>query len=104
RQGVLLLNTILTVEEGRPLSHKHLGWTVLTDQIIEELARQKDHLVFLLWGAQAQTKIPLISKNHLILSAAHPSPLSAYRGFFGCRHFSRTNNYLQSNGLDPIDW
>jgi uracil-DNA glycosylase len=104
-QGVLLLNTLLTVEEGKPLSHRKLGWETLTDQIVRELARQREHLVFMLWGAHAQSKRPLIPENrHLVLIAAHPSPLSAYRGFFGCRHFTLANDYLSSNGIPPIRW
>lgn len=104
-QGVLLLNTALTVEKGKPGSHKTLGWEALTDQIIHELSMQHSHLVFILWGAHAQSKLPLIdTTRHLILTAPHPSPLSAYRGFFGCRHFSKANAYLEKQGLKPIEW
>lgn len=105
RQGVLLLNATLTVEAGRPGSHAALGWSDLTDQIIRELSVKNRHRVFLLWGNHAQAKLPLIEENsHLILTAPHPSPLSAYRGFFGCRHFSQTNAFLEKHGQRPIDW
>ncbi len=105
RQGVLLLNTILTVEAGKPLSHQNLGWQELTNQIIETLSRTREHLIFMLWGANARSRSPLIdSGKHLILEAPHPSPLSAYRGFFGCRHFSTANQYLKKQGNKPIEW
>jgi len=105
RQGVLLLNSALTVEAGCAGSHRNLGWEKLTDQLIEQLSRQRKNLVFLLWGASARAKVPLIDlQRHLILEAPHPSPLSAYRGFFGCRHFSQTNEHLQRCGLPPIAW
>jgi len=105
RQGVLLLNSILTVEGGCAGSHRDLGWERLTDQFIEQLSRQRENLVFLLWGASARAKVPLIDpQRHLILEAPHPSPLSAYRGFFGCRHFSQTNEHLRRYGLPPIEW
>lgn len=104
-QGVLLLNTSLTVEEKKPGSHKNIGWAKLTDQIIEELSRQRETIVFLLWGNHAASKINLIDpKKHLILEAPHPSPLSAYRGFFGCRHFSKTNVFLKKNSISEIRW
>ena len=104
-QGVLLLNTILTVEAGDAGSHADLGWQQLTDAIIHALAHQRKHLVFLLWGKKAQAKRPLIDGNqHLILEAPHPSPLSAWRGFFGCGHFSATNVYLLKHGKTPIVW
>ena len=104
-QGVLLLNTLLSVEENKALSHKGIGWETLTGQIITELSQQKDHLVFLLWGSKAQSHTALIHQDrHLILSAVHPSPLSAYRGFFGCRHFSKTNTSLVDHGSQPIVW
>lgn len=105
-QGVLLLNATLTVRANQPLSHHNRGWEVFTDTIISKISQAKNNLVFLLWGSNAQKKIPLITtnKNHLILKAPHPSPLSAYNGFFGCRHFSQTNIFLLANGLDPIDW
>lgn len=105
KQGVLLLNASLTVAEGKPGSHASMGWADVTDQIIRELSFRCRHLVFLLWGSHAQAKAPLISKgDHLILSAPHPSPLSAYRGFFGCRHFSKANAFLAEHGYDPIAW
>jgi uracil-DNA glycosylase len=104
-QGVLLLNTILTVQDGDAGSHTDLGWQKLTDAIIQALADQREHLVFLLWGKKAQAKRSLIAENqHLILEAPHPSPLSAWRGFFGCRHFSAANAYLQEHGKTPIVW
>jgi uracil-DNA glycosylase len=104
-QGVLLLNRILTVEQGRPLSHSKLGWEEFTTNIIKIINKYCNNLVFLLWGTNAKQVIPYIDKNkHLILTAAHPSPLSATRGFFGCKHFSKTNIYLQEHGKSPIDW
>ncbi len=104
-QGVLLLNASLTVEAGQAGSHKKLGWVRLTDQIIETLSQKRDHLVFMLWGRHAQSKKPLIDADkHLVLECAHPSPLSARRGFFGCRHFSQANAYLASHGGRPIAW
>jgi uracil-DNA glycosylase len=104
-QGVLLLNTLLTVEAGQPMSHKDMGWEALTCQVIAELSSQREHLVFLLWGSKAQDFSNVIAKDsHLILTAAHPSPLSAYRGFFGCRHFSKANAYLKMHGINPIRW
>jgi len=105
RQGVLLLNAALTVEANRAGSHQTLGWHKVTDALIEALSEKLSHIVFMLWGAHAQTKSTLIDpKRHCLLQSVHPSPLSAYRGFFGCRHFSRANAYLQANGRDPIDW
>ena len=105
KQGVLLLNATLSVSASKPKSHSELGWQKLTDQIIEQLSRKREHLVFILWGNDARKKKKLInSEKHLILEAAHPSPLSAYRGFFGCRHFSKTNSYLKQHGLTPIYW
>lgn len=105
RQGVLLLNSVLTVEHKRAASHQGRGWEQFTDRIIRELNEQRDHLVFLLWGAYAQKKGVIIDqKRHLAIKSAHPSPLSAYRGFFGSRPFSKTNEYLNANGLTPIDW
>lgn len=104
-QGVLLLNAILTVERGKPGSHKDLGWSALTDQVIECLGRDRDHLVYMLWGSFARSKLPLLDPvRHLILEAPHPSPLSAYRGFFGCRHFSTANHYLARHEREPIRW
>jgi len=104
-QGVLLLNTILTVEAHKPGSHKKLGWQALTDAIIEGLSQQRAHLVFMLWGAHAQSKQPRIdTTQHLVLTAPHPSPLSAYRGFMGCGHFSKANAYLKQHQGRPIQW
>lgn len=105
KQGVLLLNTSLTVREGQANSHSGKGWEILTDAIIKKLNDRKQPIVFLLWGANARRKAAFITnKNHLVLSAAHPSPLSAYNGFFGCKHFSKTNEFLIKNGIEPIDW
>ncbi len=104
-QGVLLLNASLTVEAGSAGSHSELGWAALTDAIIAQLSADRDHLVFMLWGRFAQSKRSLIDAHrHLILEAPHPSPLSAYRGFFGCRHFSRANAYLVRYGRVEIEW
>ncbi len=104
-QGVLLLNTALTVEEGKPGSHSHFGWELFTDAVIEMLSSNKEHLVFILWGAHAQSKTRLIDgTKHLILTAPHPSPLAAYRGFFGSKPFSKTNHYLKQHGLTEIQW
>lgn len=105
RQGVLLLNTTLTVRQGTPQSHKGQGWEILTDKIISLLNQKEEPVVFLLWGANAWAKKALIkSPKHLVLECAHPSPLSAYRGFFGCGHFKKANAYLEKHGLSPIDW
>lgn len=105
RQGVLLLNSVLTVEHKQPASHQKQGWETFTDRAIHELNNRCEHLVFLLWGSYAQRKGAFIDRErHLVLSAAHPSPLAAYRGFFGCRHFSQTNRYLEQHGQPPIDW
>ncbi len=104
-QGVLLLNTVLTVRAGASLSHRGKGWERFTDRTITELSQQRDGLVFLLWGQNAQARESLIDPvRHTILKAPHPSPLSAYTGFFGCRHFSRTNEILARRGLTPINW
>lgn len=104
-QGVLLLNTVLTVRAGEPNSHKTLGWTRFTDRIISLLNERPQPMVFLLWGKNALDKKTLITQSrHLILESVHPSPLSAYRGFLGCRHFSKTNRFLTENGMAPIDW
>ncbi|WP_105187816.1 uracil-DNA glycosylase [Pseudoalteromonas sp. T1lg48] len=104
-QGVLLLNTVLTVEQGQAHSHKHLGWEHFTDQVIAALNEQGEGIVFLLWGAHAQKKGKHIDTNkHFVLKAPHPSPLSAHRGFFGCRHFSKANSLLVEQGKKPIDW
>lgn len=105
RQGVLLLNTVLTVREGQPTSHKDIGWEQVTDRIIAELNNKQTPVVFLLWGAHAQRKGQLIQNPiHYKLQTVHPSPLSASRGFFGCRHFSQTNAILQQHGMTPIEW
>ena len=104
-QGVLLLNTVLTVRAGAAHSHATFGWEVFTDEVIRQLDKECEHLVFMLWGSHAQKKGAFIDrKRHLVLTAPHPSPLSAYRGFFGCKHFSQANAYLQAHGLEPIDW
>lgn len=105
QRGVLLLNSVLTVEAGRPGSHQGKGWEGFTDRIIDELNRAREGLVFLLWGSYAQAKGRLIDRaRHHVLSAPHPSPLSAHRGFMGCAHFSATNAWLQDRGSIPIDW
>lgn len=105
RQGVLLLNTTLTVEAHKPGSHQNQGWQTFTDAVISEISNNKTNVVFLLWGAHAQKKQSLIDANrHLILTSPHPSPYSADRGFFGNKHFSKTNNYLKTHQLAPIDW
>ena len=104
-QGVLLLNTVLTVEQGQAHSHKHLGWEKFTDKVIDEINQHREGVVFLLWGAHAQKKGKSIDKvRHHVLHAPHPSPLSAHRGFFGCQHFSKTNDLLTSLGKTPINW
>ena len=105
-QGVLLLNSVLTVEAGQPTSHQKQGWEDFTDHVIDVLNQQREHIVFILWGAYAQRKGQRIDPNkHLILKAAHPSPLAANRGgFFGCKVFSKSNNYLKQNGIERIDW
>ena len=104
-QGVLLLNTTLTVAAGRAASHQGLGWETFTDAIIEVVNHHCEHVVFLLWGTPARRKASMIDRSrHLILEAPHPSPLSAHRGFFGCRHFSQTNDYLVRWGKAPILW
>lgn len=105
QQGVLLLNATLTVEAHKAGSHQNKGWEVFTDAAIQALAQQKQHIVYLLWGNYAQRKAAFVpSQNNLILKAAHPSPLSAYNGFFGCKHFSKTNSYLIQHSLPPIQW
>ncbi|HEY8389402.1 MAG TPA: uracil-DNA glycosylase [Clostridia bacterium] len=104
-QGVLLLNTVLTVRAGMANSHKNIGWEIFTDYVIKTINDQKQNVVFLLWGNNAKSKKPLIDGNkHLILEAAHPSPLSAFAGFFGCCHFSKTNQYLSEHNIEPINW
>lgn len=105
RQGVLLLNSSLTVVAHRPASHSAIGWDVVTSEAIRQLSARREHLVFLLWGSHAIAKAQLIdSSRHLVLTAPHPSPLSAHRGFFGCRHFSKANQYLTSHHITPIQW
>ena len=104
RQGVLLLNTVLTVREGEANSHRKRGWENFTDCVIKTLSQREQPVVFLLWGKPAQSKASLIADRHIILSAPHPSPLSAYRGFFGSRPFSKTNMALAKIGQSPIDW
>ena len=105
KQGILLLNTVLTVREHLANSHKDKGWEILTDNIIEEINKKEEPVVFILWGKNASEKKKLINNpKHLILSSVHPSPLSAYRGFFGSKPFSKTNNILIKNGIKPIDW
>lgn len=103
-QGVLLLNTVLTVRRGQANSHKDKGWERITRRIIELVGKREKPAVFLLWGSYAQSFSDLIGSQHLILKAPHPSPLSAYRGFFGCKHFSKCNDFLIRNGEQPIDW
>lgn len=103
--GVLLMNAVLTVREGQANSHKGMGWEIFTDRVIELLNDRDKPIVFLLWGGNAKQKMRLITNpKHLILQAAHPSPLSAYNGFFGCRHFSKANEFLTANGMEPVDW
>ncbi len=105
KQGVLLLNTVLTVRRGIANSHKGKGWEIFTDRIVQEVNRLAPPSVFLLWGANARAKAQLVTNpKHLVLSCAHPSPLSAYNGFFGCKHFSKANAFLKQNGRDEINW
>ena len=105
QQGVLLLNTVLTVRAHESNSHKGKGWEYFTDAIIRAVNEQDRPIVYMLWGSHAQQKIPMLNNpKHLILKAPHPSPLSAHRGFFGCRHFSQANAFLEKNGIEPIDW
>ena len=104
-QGVMLLNATLTVQEHRAGSHQNRGWETFTDAVIRTLAQEKEHLVFILWGSYAQKKGAFIDQSrHLVLTSAHPSPLSAHRGFFGNKHFSRANTYLKEHGISPIVW
>ncbi len=104
-QGVLLLNAVLSVEQGQAGSHQNKGWEPFTDRVIEAVSRQCDHVVFMLWGAHAQKKGQAVdTSKHLILKAPHPSPLSAHRGFLDCRHFSKANAWLEAHGQSPIDW
>ena len=105
KQGVLMLNTVLTVRAHQAFSHQGQGWDQFTDAIIHAVNEQDRPIVYMLWGKPAQSKISMLNNpRHLILKAPHPSPLSAYRGFFGCRHFSKANDFLKENGADPIDW
>lgn len=104
-QGVFLLNATLTVRAYQAGSHQKKGWEEFTDEVIRTVSDTREHVVFLLWGSYAQKKTVLIdTKKHLVLKAPHPSPLSSYRGFFGCRHFSKANEYLEAKGLEPINW
>jgi len=104
-QGVFLLNASLTVRSAEPMSHAKIGWSVFTDTVIKKISEQRKNVVFMLWGKFAQEKRVLIDESkHLILRSVHPSPLSAHGGFFGCRHFSKANEYLMSKGIDPVDW
>jgi uracil-DNA glycosylase len=105
KQGVLLLNATLTVRASSPASHQNKGWETFTDAAVKAVSDNKEHVVFLLWGAYAQRKGEIIDRTkHLVLTAAHPSPFSADKGFFGCKHFSKTNQYLRQHGLKEIDW
>lgn len=105
KQGVLLLNSVLTVEMGRAASHRERGWEKFTDRIVREVNAKSDPVVFMLWGSYAQKKAAFVdTSTHLVLKAAHPSPLSAHGGFLGCRHFSKANAFLESRGLAPIEW
>lgn len=105
KQGVLLLNSVMTVEEGKPGSHQNKGWETFTDAVINKLSGENNGIVFLLWGNYAKSKMELIdASKHYVLTAAHPSPLSAYQGFFHCKHFSKTNEYLLQQGKKPISW
>ena len=105
RQGVLLLNSVLTVEEGRAGAHQGKGWEKFTDRIIHAVAETREHVVFILWGAYAQKKASFVDQTrHLVLKSVHPSPLSAHNGFFGSKLFSKTNAYLEAHGMTPIDW
>lgn len=104
KQGVLLLNTSLTVRRAQANSHRGKGWETFTNEVIKLLSQREDPMVFILWGSNAQSFAPQIAKQHLVLKAPHPSPLSSYRGFFGCKHFSKTNDFLAAHGKTPIDW
>jgi uracil-DNA glycosylase len=104
-QGVLMLNSVLTVRANSPGSHRNKGWEIFTDKAIQKASSEREHLVFLLWGKYAQEKEVLIDQSkHLVLKASHPSPYSAAAGFFGCKHFSKTNHYLKQEGIEPINW
>lgn len=103
--GVLMLNSILTVEDGKPMSHKNYGWEKFTDHVIDLINDKKENIVFMLWGSPAHTKAKNVDPNkHYVLKSVHPSPLSSYRGYFGCKHFSKCNDFLKSKGIAPIDW
>lgn len=105
KEGVLLLNNVLTVNEGKAGSHHKVGWEKFTDRVIEVLNEDKENLVFILWGSPAQKKAAQVDSNrHKVISSVHPSPLSSYRGFFGSKPFSQCNNYLQAHGIDPVNW
>ncbi len=105
QQGVLLLNTVLTVRAHQAFSHRGIGWEQFTDAVIQAVNKEDRPIVYMLWGSPAQSKIRMLDNpKHLILKAPHPSPLSAYRGFFGCRHFSKCNEFLSANGVEPVDW
>lgn len=105
KQGVFLLNTVMTVERGKANSHAKKGWEIFTDHTIQKINEKDESVVFLLWGNNARSKADMIDKNkHLVLECAHPSPLSAYHGFFGCKHFSKTNAFLKEHGKEPINW
>lgn len=105
KEGVLLMNTSLTVRAHQANSHSKCGWAWFTDSVIRLVSEKKEHVVFILWGGNARSKKPLIDRSkHLVLECAHPSPLSAYNGFFGCRHFSKANAWLEEHGISPIDW
>ena len=105
RQGVFLLNSTLTVEKNKPMSHSSIGWDIFTDKVIEILNKDSENLVFILWGNHAQKKIEKINiSNHMIIKSVHPSPLSAHRGFFGSKPFTKTNNYLKSKNISEINW
>jgi len=105
KQGVLLLNSILTVEKDKPSSHRNIGWEEYTDSLISKISKEKKHVVFILWGKYAQSKTPLINQNkHLVISSAHPSPFSARKGFFGSKPFSRCNTWLEEKGIKKVDW
>lgn len=105
KQGILMLNTVLTVEQGKAHSHANLGWEIFTDKVIAQINQYRENVVFLLWGSHAQKKGQFIDRNrHCVLTSPHPSPLSAHRGFFGCQHFSKTNQYLKQHHIPEIDW
>lgn len=105
KNGVLMLNNVLTVEQSKPASHQKQGWEIFTDKVVDTLNNECENLVFLLWGSHAQKKAANVNrKKHLVLECPHPSPFSAHKGFLGCKHFSKSNEYLQSHGIKPIDW